>query len=137
MTNASSSSRPCHAIRYALLMGLAAVALLWLLDVSYRRVYQPDEDDITALADALLLVPGARWGDWFTHGHSDFFDAYPDWPWGVTPFARPAFQSLIYLAHFVFDRDWAAYLSINYLGVAGIAAVAFVIARTSLQLGAF
>ncbi|HKX11299.1 MAG TPA: hypothetical protein VJN67_24070, partial [Stellaceae bacterium] len=117
------------------MVGLASFTLLWLLNTRYRVVYQPDEDDITALADALLLVPGANWVDWFIHGHSDFFDAYPEWPWGVTPFARPVFQFLIYVAHFAFGRDWSSYLSINYLGIAAIGATAFVIARSALRLG--
>lgn len=117
------------------MIGITSFTLLWLLNTRYRLVYQPDEDDVTALADGLLLVPGARWVDWFIHGHSDFFDAYPEWPWGVTPFARPAFQFLIYVAHFAFGRDWSSYLSINYLGIGAIGATTFVIARTALRLG--
>ena len=119
----------------SLLLALIVFALLWMLLAPYRRIYLPRVDDITALADGLLLLPGAHWQDWFTSGHSRFFDAYPEWPWGLSPFARPAFQSLIYLAHFVFDRDWASYLAINYLGVAGIIAVAFAIARRAVGLG--
>ena len=117
------------------MVGLASFTLLWLLNTRYRLAYQPDADDVTALADGLLLVPGASWVDWFIHGHSDFFDTYPDWPWGVTPFARPAFQFLIYVAHILLGRDWSSYLSINYLGIAAIGAIAFVIARTALRLG--
>lgn len=115
-----------------LLIGVAVFGLLWLLNIPYRQIYQPSNDDVTALADGLLLVPGARWTDWFTQGHSHFFDAYPEWPWGRTAFARPAFQLLIYLAHFLLGREWSSYLSINYLGVAGVVVCAFTIARTAL-----
>lgn len=118
-----------------MLVGLAVFGLLWFLNIAYRRVYQPDDNDVTALADGLLLLPGAQWQDWFTRGHTHFFDTYPEWPWGLTPFCRPAFQCLIYLAHFLFGRDWASYLAINYLALAAIAAVAFVIARQTLRLG--
>jgi hypothetical protein len=90
---------------------------------------------VTALADGLLLVPGARWEEWFTRGHSHFFDAYPEWPSGLTSFARPAFQFVIYLAHFVLGGDWASYLAINYLGIAGIAMIAFAVARTVFGFG--
>ena len=107
---------------------------LWLLNLPYRRVYQPTDNDVTALADGLLLVPGARWEDWFTRGHSHFFDAYPEWPFGLTRFARPVFQFVLYLAHFVFDSDWASYLAINYLCVAGVAATAYAVARKALAL---
>jgi hypothetical protein len=109
--------------------------VLWLIDSPYRYAYQATDNDVTALADGLLLVPGSRWQDWFVQGHSHFFDAYPEWPLGLTAFARPAFQCLIYLAHFVFGRDWPSYLAINYLGIAGIAAVAYAIARSALRLG--
>jgi hypothetical protein len=107
---------------------------LWLSNLPYRRVYQPTDNDVTALADGLLLVPGARWEDWFTRGHSNFFDAYPEWPFGLTRFARPVFQFVLYVAHFVFGSDWASYLAINYLCVAGVAAIAFAIARKALAL---
>ena len=92
----------------ALLVGFVVFVSLWLVTIPYRRIYLPRVDDITALADALLLSPHARWEHWFTEGHSYFFDAYPEWPWGLSPFARPAFQFLIYLTHFVFDDDWAS-----------------------------
>jgi hypothetical protein len=110
--------------------------LLWFLNSPYRQVYQPTHDDVSALADGLLLRPGARWQDWFTRGHLYFFDAYPEWPLRETEFARPAFQFLIYLAHFFFGEDWASYLAINYLAVGGVAAMAFAVARTALGLGA-
>ena len=126
-----------HPAWSALLLGLAIFALLWHLNVPYRQVYVPRVDDVAALADGLLLVPGAQWEHWFTRGHSDLFESYPEWPeQHLTAFARPAFQFLIYLAHFIFGRDWASYLAINYLGVAGVVAVAFAIARTALGLGA-
>ena len=124
-----------HAAWSALLLGLTIVALLWMVNIRYRRVYVPRLDDVTALADGLLLLPQARWVDWFTRGHTHFFDAYPEWPWGLSGFARPAFQFTIYVAHFIFGRDWASYLGINYLAVAGPAVVAFAIARTTLGLG--
>ena len=94
-------------------------ALLWLLNLRYRQVYVPRLDDVTALADALLMLPDAHWQDWFTQGHSHFFDAYPEWRWGLSAFARPVFQCTIYLAHFLFGHNWASYLAINYLSVAG------------------
>ena len=119
-----------------ILFGCAVFLALWLLDLPYRHVYQPTDNDVTALADGLLLVPGAGWQDWFVHGHSHFFDAYPEWPLGLTAFARPVFQFTIYLAHFLFGKDWPSYLAINYLGVTGIALVAFAIARTALGLSA-
>jgi hypothetical protein len=108
--------------------------LLWLLNMPFRRLYQATDDDVTALVDGLLWLPGAHWQDWFSNGHSHFFDSYPEWPWGLTPFARPAFQFLIYLTQFIFDRDWASYLAINYLCIAGIAAVAYTIARRAFGL---
>jgi hypothetical protein len=119
----------------SLLLGLIIFALLWFLNAPYRRIYLPRLDDITALADGLLLLPDAHWRDWFTNGHARFFDAYPEWPWGLSPFARPAFQVVIYLMHFILGKDWASYLAINYLGVAGIVAVAFAVARTAVGLG--
>ena len=128
----AASSRDCR--RGLFLVVGAVFGLLWLVGMSYRQVYVARVDDVTALADGLLLVPGARWEDWFTQGHSHFFDAYPEWPRELTAFSRPAFQFLIYLAHFVFGREWSSYLAINYLGIAGVAAVAFVLARSVLRL---
>src|SRR5438876_5441974 len=103
--------------------------------MQYRHIYEPRGDDVTALADGLLLLPGAHWLDWFTQGYSNFFATYPEWPKHETAFVRPAAQFAIYLAHFILGRDWASYLAINYLGVAGVAAVAFAIARRALGLG--
>jgi hypothetical protein len=124
----------------ALLVGLAIFGLLWTLQIPIREIYVPNEDDIATLADALLLAPGASWQHWFTRGYSQLFDLYPDWPmhgaeataWN---FFRPAYQFLIYLAHFIFGRDWALYLLINCLAVAGMGAVAFKIAQMALGLG--
>src|SRR5438876_5335288 len=119
----------------ALLLGVLGFGLLWVLQIRYRLIYQPAHDDVTALADGLLLYPRARWQDWFTRGHADFFYAYPEWPLRETAFARPVFQFLIYLGHFVYGEDWASYLAINYAGVAGMGAVAFSIGRGALGLG--
>ena len=118
----------------ALLLAASVFALLWLTNIPYRHAYQPSHDDVTALADGLLLLPGASWKSWFTLGHSQFFDTYPGWALHQSAFARPVFQFLIYLAHFVFGGDWAAYLAINYLAIAGVAAIAFALARRALRL---
>ena len=128
-----------HSGRSALLLGFAIFGLLWILHIPIREIYVPNEDDISALADGLLLAPGARWQDWFTRGYSHFFDLYPDWPAhgtesASTAFTRPAFQFVIYLAHFVLGRDWASYQLINCFAVAGMGAVAFQIAQTVLGL---
>src|SRR5262249_31573819 len=133
--SACSGHHPRGLLRGALLVAVAIFALLWLVGLLYRDVYVPRVDDVTAFADGLLLIPGARWEDWFTEGHSHFFDAYPEWPRGITAFARPAFQFLIYLAHFFLGQDWSAYLALNYLGIAAAAAVSFAIARRVLRLG--
>jgi hypothetical protein len=123
--------------RSAALIGLGIFTLLWTLNLPYRRVYQPSDNDVTTLADALLLVPGAHWQEWFTKGYTDFFESYPEWPHQhLTAFARPAFQFLVYLAHFIFGQEWSSYLVLNYLAIAGVAGVAFVIARTTLSLEA-
>src|SRR5262245_4352800 len=118
----------------AVLLGFATFGLLWMLYIPWRRVYVPNDLDIPALADGLLLAPGAHWQDWFTVGYSHFWDSYPEWPEGMTGFTRPAFQFVIYLMHFALGRDWASYQIINCFAVAGIAAVAFLIARTALEL---
>ena len=118
----------------ALLLAFAVFAGLWLLNAPYRQAYQPSHDDVTALVDGLLLLPDARWMDWFTQGHTRFFIPYPEWSIAQTAFARPVYQGVIYLAHFVLDRQWSSYLAINYLALAGIAAVGFAIARRVLRL---
>jgi hypothetical protein len=117
------------------LLAASVFALLWLVNIPYRHAYQPSHDDVTALADGLLLLPEAGWKTWFTLGHSQFFDTYPGWSLHQSAFARPVFQSLIYLTHFVFASDWAAYLVINYLTIAGVTAIAFALARRALGLG--
>src|SRR6478735_6497793 len=100
----------CHRSgRSALLLGFAIFGMLWIVHIPLRGIYVPNGDDINNLASSLLLAPGARWEDWFTRGYSHFFDLYPEWPKHGTEFSRPAFQLLIYLAHFVFGRDWASY----------------------------
>src|SRR5690348_14163393 len=92
-TQGGGRDRPAGGLlREGLLVAVPVFSLLWLVGWSYRGVYVPRVDDVTAFADGLLLVPGARWEDWFTEGHSHFFDAYPEWPRGITAFARPAFQ---------------------------------------------
>src|SRR5215475_1279300 len=77
----------------AVLLGFTIFGLLWILSIPYRELYVPSNVDIPVLADGLLLAPGAHWTDWFTHGYSNYWDAYPEWPWGKrTAFTRPAFQ---------------------------------------------
>jgi hypothetical protein len=118
----------------ALVLGFAIFGLLWIVYIPHRNFYVPNDNDIPALADGLLLAPGAHWKDWFTRGYSHFWDVYPEWPERVTGFSRPAFQFVIYLAHFALGRNWASYQIINCFAVAGMAAVAFLIARTALKL---
>ena len=131
----SASPRAQHGLPWmAIALVVGGFLSMWLLNVPYRHAYQPTDNDVTALADGLLLVPGARWEDWFARGHSHFFDAYPEWPFGLTPFARPVFQFAIYLAHFIFGGEWASYLAINYLCVSGVAAIAYAMARRVLAL---
>jgi hypothetical protein len=122
-----------------LLLGFAIFGFLWILHIPLRKIYVPNEDDISHFVDSLLLAPDARWQDWFTRGYWHDFDLYPDWPVYGSEFARmaysrPVFEFLIYLAHFVLGRDWAAYLLINCFAAAGMGAVAFQIARTVLGL---
>src|SRR5215470_15297790 len=52
-----------HSAWSVLLFGLAVFGLLWFLNQPYRHVYQPGHDDVTSLADGLLLLPGAQWTD--------------------------------------------------------------------------
>jgi hypothetical protein len=125
--------------RSALLLGFAIAGLLWIL-YPWREIYIPlGITSLPLLADGSLLVPGAHWQDWFTRGYSHFWDLYPDWPVHGreatdTAFTRPAFQFMIYLAHFVLGRDWATYQLINCFAVAGMGAVALQIAQTALGL---
>jgi hypothetical protein len=130
------AQRLAHSVgQSALLLGLAIFGLLWLLYSPIREIYVPNRYDIPALADGLLLAPGAHWQDWFTRGYSHFWELYPDRPGEHgKEFARPAFQFLIYLAHFVLGRDWASYQLINCFAVAGMGAVAFQIAQAVLRL---
>jgi len=116
------------------LVGFAFFGLLSIVSILRRQVYLPNKFDIPALADGLLLAPGAHWQDWFTRGYTHFWDVYPEWPQGVTGFMSPAFQFVIYLVHFALGRDWASYQVISSLAAAGMAAVAFLIARTALGL---
>jgi hypothetical protein len=124
----------------ALLLGSAVFGLLSILNIQmFREIYTLNEDDIAVLTTSLLLAPDAHWQNWFTQGYLHFFDLYPDWPaYGLdasrTAFTRPVFQFLIYLAHFVFVRDWASYQLINCIAVAGMGAIAFQIAETMLGL---
>ena len=120
-------------------MGCAIFGLLWILYIPLREIYSPNSDEISQFADSLLVAPGARWQDWFTRGYSHSYDLYPDSPARPTEFARtawmrPAFQSVIYLAHFILGTNWAAYHLINCLAIAGMGAVAFQIAQTVLGL---
>jgi hypothetical protein len=123
----------------SVLVGSAIFGLLWLLYIPMSAFYVLSGDDVTVLADGLLLAPDASWQDWFTRGYSHFFDLYPDWPMHGREatndaFARPAFQFMIYVAHFVLGRDWASYQLINSLAVAGMGAIAFHIAQAALEL---
>jgi hypothetical protein len=129
----------CHLEWSALLVGFAVFGLLWILHIPLREIYLPDKDDISQYADSLLVAPGAHWQDWFTRGYSHSFDLYPDWPAHNTEYARtawmrPAFQFVIYLAHFVLGRDWPSYQLINCFAVAGMGAIAFQIAQKVLGL---
>src|SRR5262249_5203197 len=118
----------------AVLLGFAIFGLLWILSAPYRELYVPSNVDIPVLADGLLLAPGAHWADWFTRGYSNYWDIYPEWPFGKTGFSRPAFQFVIYLAHFALGRNWESYQIISCFAAAGVAAVAFLIARSALGL---
>jgi hypothetical protein len=118
----------------AVLLGFAIFGLLWILDTPYREFYMPNSLDVPALADGLLLAPGAHWEDWFTRGYSNYWVAYPEWPASGTGFTRPAFQFVIYLAHFALGRNWELYRIISCLAAASVPAIAFLIARTALGL---
>jgi hypothetical protein len=118
----------------AVLLGFAIFGLLWILDTPYREFYVPTMDDVPVLADSLLLAPGAHWEDWFTRGYSNYWDVYPEWPPGETGFTRPAFQFVIYLAHFALGRNWELYRIISCLAAASVSVVTFLIARTALGL---
>lgn len=125
--------------RTPLLLGFVVFGLLWILLIPIRETYVPSEEDLPALASSSLLGPNARWQDWFTQGYLRFWDLYPDKPARgleatAQGFTRPAFQFVIYLAHFVLGRDWAWYQLINCFAVAGMAAVAFQIAQAVLGL---
>ena len=120
--------------RRALALGAAILGFLWFLNLPYRRIFQLDSADVPALADGMLLLPGARWEDWITRGYSNFWDTYPEWPKHLTAFSRPVFQAFIYLAHFALGTDWPSYLIINYLAVAGVTAMAYLIGRAELGL---
>src|SRR5436309_14285356 len=135
MTGKTSAvtTRP-HAGWSALLLGLAIFGLLGIVATSYHKFYVPNDYDIPALADGLLLAPGARWQDWFTHGYTYFWNLYPEWPAHGTEFTRPIFQFVIYLAHFALGRNWASYQLINCFAVASMGAVAFHIAQRMLGL---
>ena len=67
------------------------------------------------------------WQDWFTRGSSHFLRRIP----GMAAesrersYARPAFQFLIYLAHFAFGTNWGWYQCINCFAVAGIGCSSF------------
>ena len=121
--------------RAALLLGLAFAGLLWILYIPYLKLYVPNGFDIAALADGLLLAPDAHWEGWFTRGYSDFWNLYPEWNESSsrTAFTRPAFQFVIYLAHFALDKDWASYNVISCFAAAGVAALAFQIGQTALR----
>lgn len=130
-----------RAVRNAFLLGFVSFGLLWILFTPFRNFYVPSEEDLPVLADSLLLAPDASWLNWFTRGYSDFWDLYPDSPAQgseatARAFTRPAFQLMIYLAHFLLGKDWASYQLINCLAVAGIGALAFLIARVVLGLRA-
>ena len=116
------------------LLGFVIFGLLWILDTPYREFYVPNALDVPALADGLLLAPGAHWQDWFTRGYSNFWDVYPEWPPGNTQFTRPVFQFVIYLAHFALGRNWELYRIIGCFAAASVPAVAFLIARMALGL---
>jgi hypothetical protein len=131
---ASRAAFQCQTAGRALLLGSVMFVLLWILNTPFRQVYVPNDQDISVLADGLLLAPAAHWSDWFTHGYSNFWEPYPEWPLNLTGFMRPAFQFLIYLAHFLFGRVWASYQLINCFAAAGMAAVTFLIAQRSLGL---
>ena len=132
----SDSSSAAHPAGWnTLLLGFAIFVLLWILHIPIRKFYVPNEDDVSHFASSLLLAPGVRWQDWFTLGYSHHFDFYPDWPTHGTEFVRmaytrPAFQFVVYLAHFALGRDWASYQLINCFAVAGMGAVSFQIAQT-------
>ena len=123
-----------HLKLHTLLVGAIVFLLLWILSIPYRADYMPNREDIFHLADSLLLVPDAHWQNWFTHGYSDCCAPYPEWPEDVFGLTRPAFQFVIYLAHFALGKNWGSYQIINCLAVAGLAAVTFKIAKTTLGL---
>ena len=116
-------------------LAFAVLILLWVMATPYREQFEPSYDDLPTLVDALLLKPGASWHTWFTRGYADFWTIYPEWPNHATRFCRPAFTVMVYLAHFALGTNWSAYLVINYLAIAGLAAVVFQISRTALRLG--
>ena len=134
MTDQTVRRSTCAAGWGAVLVGIVVFGLLLIVYIPRGQVYLPNKFDIPALADGLLLAPGAHWQDWFTRGYTHFWDVYPEWPQRVTGFMSPAFQFVIYLMHFALGRNWASYQIITSLAAAGMAAVAFLIARTALGL---
>jgi len=132
----SSRSADRKLWRRTLLFGLSLFLVLSALSIVARQFYVLTEDDVPIFADSLLLAPDARWQDWFTRGHSDYNDIYPDWPGDGkgTAFARPAFHFIIYIASFILGKDWPSYIFVNALASALLGALAFQIAQHVLAL---
>jgi len=82
MTDQTVHRSPQCAVRQrtrwgAVLLGFATFGLLWMVYIPWRRVYVPNDLDIPALADGLLLAPGARWEDWFTNDQVSDDETWP------------------------------------------------------------
>jgi hypothetical protein len=61
--NRLASRAACQTVWGSLLLGSAMFVLLWILNTPFRQVYVPNDQDISVLADGLLLAPDAHWSD--------------------------------------------------------------------------
>ena len=120
----------------AVLLGFAIFGLLWILHISISRDLCAERCRYSRPRRRLTSCP---WRPLARLVHSRLLAFLGPIP-GLAAaarlrgFTRPAFQFVIYLAHFVLGRDWALYQLINCFAVAGMAAVAFLIAQTALGL---
>lgn len=139
MTDPIHNSQPKFARAGGLFVGCVIYFALYQLQEPFRELYVLRGDDVSVIADGLLLVPSSSWLDWFTQGYSDFFDLYPDWPRhdADTHFSaqvRPFFQGTIYALSFAFGKNWSAYQLLACFAIAGVGALSFYIARSVLKL---
>jgi hypothetical protein len=110
----------------------ATLAFLW--NFLIRTYFFPRGDNFALLANSCPPFHPS-YLDWVLKGFHNYMYVYPDLSAHSSNFIRPMVNFAFFLNWMIFGNHWAAYLLANYLIIALLSGVTYLIAEQKLGLG--